>query len=50
MGVSIQPNIESVAVIEGSKATQQAPASDPLQGLDAATKQQLLLKFFAEFP
>ena len=29
---------------------QQAPASDPLQNLDAAAKQQLLLKLLAESP
>lgn len=28
----------------------QAPASDPLQNLDAAAKQQLLLKLLAESP
>ena len=29
---------------------QQAPASDPLQSLDATAKQQLLLKLLAESP
>ena len=30
--------------------TQQAPSGDPLQNLDAATKQQLLLRLLAESP
>ena len=32
------------------ESIQQAPAGDPLQNLDAATKQQLLLKLLAESP
>ncbi len=31
-------------------AAQQAPATDPLQNLDAAAKQQLLLKLLTESP
>ena len=40
---------ETTTAIEAPKE-QQAPASDPLQNLDAAAKQQLLLKLLAESP
>lgn len=43
-------NLESVTEIEAPNTVQQAPASDPLQSLDAAAKQQLLLKLLAESP
>ena len=40
---------ETTAVVEAPKE-QQPPASDPLQNLDAAAKQQLLLKLLTESP
>lgn len=41
---------EAVATGGTASTIQQAPASDPLQNLDAAAKQQLLLKLLAESP
>ena len=40
---------ETTAAVEAPRE-QQAPASDPLQNLDAAAKQQLLLKLLTESP
>ena len=40
---------EAAAAVEATKE-QQPPASDPLQNLDAAAKQQLLLKLLTESP
>ena len=40
---------ETAAVV-GAPMEQQPPASDPLQNLDAAAKQQLLLKLLTESP
>lgn len=44
------PNTESVTEIAVPDAVQQTPTPDPLQSLDAAAKQQLLLKLLAESP
>ena len=41
--------VETTAAVEAPREPQ-APASDPLQSLDVATKQQLLLKLLAESP
>ena len=41
--------VETTAAVEAPREPQ-APASDPLQSLDAAAKQQLLLKLLAESP
>ena len=40
---------ETTTAVEAPRE-QQPPASDPLQNLDAAAKQQLLLKLLAESP
>ena len=41
---------EEAIAASSSEDTRQAPVGDPLQNLDAATKQQLLLKLLAESP
>ena len=41
---------EEAIAVSSSEDTRQAPVGDPLQNLDAATKQQLLLKLLADSP
>ena len=41
---------EETIVASSPESVQQAPVGDPLQNLDAAAKQQLLLKLLAESP
>ena len=47
-GNAIEP--EAAVAASTPEGTQQTPVGDPLQNLDAATKQQLLLKLLAESP
>lgn len=44
------PNAESITEIAAPGTVQQTPTPDPLQSLDAAAKQQLLLKLLSESP
>ena len=41
---------EKAIAVSSPEGIQQAPVGDPLQNLDAATKQQLLLKLLADSP